>query len=241
MTNRLFVVPGTALCVSLGGLMLGTPALDAKVPGINLPPGSYLKSCSAVTYTVQAGVTDRLGAQCNPASNATAMNSPVLTDAYTCEGDIANINGMLTCSKNAFAPRIVQARKLIGAQAAKWYGWTSVPEDAFRRLVLDYIDRDQTTPSWHDGSLAGMEGVVRANQQRYADGILTRAYQTKLMRAPTAAERAAWQQKLLAKSHTYQQILDALVPIVNVGAGGPVPQLPTRRCPAGAGSVCGRT
>lgn len=86
------------------GTMLGTFAVLALVVwapnpanAADQPPGSYLATCRNVKMR-----GDSLYARCQNTSGG--WNSSSLADVYRCTGDIANVNGSLTCDQSKGLP-----------------------------------------------------------------------------------------------------------------------------------------
>jgi hypothetical protein len=79
--------------VSLAGLVFAGLCWPQSASAQSLPPGSYLGSCGNVYLQ-----SDTLIATCRRADYDYAAQPTALLAVQKCVGDIANLNGTLTCN-----------------------------------------------------------------------------------------------------------------------------------------------
>jgi hypothetical protein len=108
--NPRMLIKSAAFAGATAVLMSVAP-LSVHAQG-HAPGGSYLQSCTDVRV-----VGDRIVAECGRIDGT--LDRTVLRDFDTCVGDIANMNGRLTCSRGGG----YGSSNGYGPYAPRGYGW----------------------------------------------------------------------------------------------------------------------
>jgi hypothetical protein len=117
---------------------------DARAQNGWIPPGSYQKSCKQMRANISPENNDiYLIAVCNEAGVSFGKGDPFpsyLNDFYLCDGDIANIDSILKCTKNDNSKLMQTARAAVKSGWAKATGsQPSAQEisDTVRQMILN--------------------------------------------------------------------------------------------------------
>lgn len=163
-----------------------------------VPYGSYRDTCQSISVS-----GNRLTALCKP-KNGSVLTQPLtnLDDFFLCSGDIANIDGVLQCTKGAGNPQLDKMVKTMNAAFRTVIG-SDQTEDPITWVRLYFKRRDDATWTFYKGFTSAIaegffiECLKLPNFAEPRKWAISNAWEFVYGKQPSPAEFAFWNAELL--------------------------------------------